>query len=321
MAGGNLSPRQKMINLMYLIFISMLALNMSKEVLSAFGLMNEKFVESNSAASARNLAFMEGLDAKVEEQPAKYRPLKAQADQIEQLASNFNNYIADLKSQMVSGLEDAKTMKLWTKGISLMSIFSLGDNLKPEGEEFVNQMNTFREGVTTALASNPDMAAIIDDVNKKFNTDPVENRDGIEVDWLEYNYKHFPLIASVTKLTSLQSDVKTTQSEVLSSMLAGKLKVEASLTNFEAIVVPEKTAFFNGENFKGKIILGKKDKTLRADKVVINGRELSPDAMQDGQTLLDFPAGAVGERDIKGEFQFREGDSIISIPVQALTPW
>ena len=25
--------------------------------------------------------------------------------------------------------------------------FLFGDNLKPEGEEFVNQMNTFREGV------------------------------------------------------------------------------------------------------------------------------------------------------------------------------
>ena len=37
-----MSPRQKMINLMYLIFIAMLALNMSKEVLAAFGLMNEK---------------------------------------------------------------------------------------------------------------------------------------------------------------------------------------------------------------------------------------------------------------------------------------
>ncbi len=38
MAGGKLTPRQKMINLMYLVFIAMLALNMSKEVLSAFGL-------------------------------------------------------------------------------------------------------------------------------------------------------------------------------------------------------------------------------------------------------------------------------------------
>ena len=43
MAGGKIiTARQKMINLMYLIFIAMLALNMSKEVLSAFGLMNEK---------------------------------------------------------------------------------------------------------------------------------------------------------------------------------------------------------------------------------------------------------------------------------------
>ena len=56
MAQGNLSPRQKMINLMYLIFIAMLALNMSKEVLSAFGLMNERLTESNEATTTRNTA-------------------------------------------------------------------------------------------------------------------------------------------------------------------------------------------------------------------------------------------------------------------------
>lgn len=53
MAGGNLSPRQKMINLMYLVFIAMLALNMSKEVLSAFGLMNEKIESSNTKANTK----------------------------------------------------------------------------------------------------------------------------------------------------------------------------------------------------------------------------------------------------------------------------
>ena len=58
MAGGKLSPRQKMINLMYLIFIAMLALNMSKEVLSAFGLMNEKLTESNEAARSRNTVLL-----------------------------------------------------------------------------------------------------------------------------------------------------------------------------------------------------------------------------------------------------------------------
>ncbi len=61
MAKGALSPRQKMINLMYLVFIAMLALNMSKEVLSAFGLLNEQLTESNNASEARNTAFMESL--------------------------------------------------------------------------------------------------------------------------------------------------------------------------------------------------------------------------------------------------------------------
>ena len=42
MAGGKISPRQKMINLMYLVFIAMLAMNMSKEVLSAFGFITRK---------------------------------------------------------------------------------------------------------------------------------------------------------------------------------------------------------------------------------------------------------------------------------------
>ena len=54
MAGGKLTPRQKMINLMYLVFIAMLALNMSKEVLSAFGILNNKIESSNSITDTRN---------------------------------------------------------------------------------------------------------------------------------------------------------------------------------------------------------------------------------------------------------------------------
>lgn len=317
MAGGKLSARQKMINLMYLVFIAMLALNMSKEVLSAFGLMNEKLTESNQAATERNEAFMQGLAEKVSEQPAKYQPLKAQADQISTLANNFNSYLEELKGKMTATVDDPQDYEVMDKGDYLDNNFFKGDKLKPEGQEFLNQIKTFREGVIEVLSQNPDMASIADDVKDKFETDPVTNRDGNKVDWLDYHYKGFPLVASLTKMTQLQADVKTTESEVLSSMLAGKLKVEASLTNFDAIVVPDKTAFFSGENFTGRIILGKNDKTLKADKVVINGQELPAESMQAGQTLLDFPAGAVGEREIEGEFQFKEGDSIISIPVKS----
>ncbi len=69
MASGKLSPRQKMINLMYLVFIAMLAMQMSKEVLSAFGYINEKFSETNITADARNAATLQNLATKAAEQP------------------------------------------------------------------------------------------------------------------------------------------------------------------------------------------------------------------------------------------------------------
>ena len=125
MAGGKLSARQKMINLMYLVFIAMLALNMSKEVLSAFGLMNEKLVESNEAATERNEAFMQGLAEKVEEQPAKYQPLKRDADQISELANDFNSYIVDLKGKMTATVEDPKDYEIMDKGDFLDNYFFL----------------------------------------------------------------------------------------------------------------------------------------------------------------------------------------------------
>ena len=83
MAGGKLSPRQKMINLMYLVFIAMLALNMSKEVLSAFGLLNNKIETANTETSARNAAFMEGLNTKASDEPAQYAAVYAKAQEIE----------------------------------------------------------------------------------------------------------------------------------------------------------------------------------------------------------------------------------------------
>ena len=316
MAGGKLSARQKMINLMYLIFIAMLALNMSKEVLSAFGLMNEKLTESNEAATIRNTAFMAGLAEKVEEQPAKYQPLKAAADQIDVLANNYTSYLENLKGQMTAKLDDPKEYETMDKGDFLDELFFIGDKLKPEGEQFLAEMAKFRDGVSNILKQNPELQNMAKDVEEKFATDDVKRVAGT-VNWLSHNYKAFPLVASLTKLTQIQADVKSTESEVLSSMLAGQLKVEASLTNFDAIVVPDKTAFFSGENFAGRIILGKNDKTLKAYKVIINGTELSSESMQAGQTILNFTAGAVGEREINGEFQFKEGDSIISIPVKS----
>ena len=56
MAGGKENARQKMINLMYLVFIAMLALNMSKEVLMTFGEIDREVVKSTKSLKESNKA-------------------------------------------------------------------------------------------------------------------------------------------------------------------------------------------------------------------------------------------------------------------------
>jgi gliding motility-associated protein GldM len=98
MAGGKLTPRQKMINLMYLVFIAMLALNMSKEVLSAFGLMNEKFETANVASKANNEKLLSLIDQKGSENKGLYGPAKNAADKIATISREFYDYIQSLKA-------------------------------------------------------------------------------------------------------------------------------------------------------------------------------------------------------------------------------
>ena len=312
MASGTQSPRQKMINLMYLVFIAMLALNMSKEVLTAFGLMNEKLAESNTTTAQRNNAFLAGLEEKVGEQPAKYAPLKEKADKIHVLSEDFNSYLETLKSDLLADVEDKTEYEEMDKSNQLDEMFFQSGVVSPKGKEFLDKMNGYKNGVVSIIGNEKGFEKIVQNIKAEFSTEPVKV-DGANVEWLKYRYEGFPLVASITHLTQTQADFKTTESEILSAMLSGQLQSEVSLTNYEAIVVPSKTAFFSGENFKGKVVLGRVDKTLKFDNVVVNGKKV--ESSEAGQVVLDFPAGNVGEQEIKGEIQFKEGDSVVKIPI------
>jgi len=321
MAQGKLSARQKMINLMYLIFIAMLALNMSKEVLSAFGLMNEKLTESNEAATERNQAFMASLAQQAIDQPEKYVPLKEKAEKITSLATEFNSYLTDLKAKMSATVEDPEDYEVMDNGEYLDEHFFIGDKLKPEGQEFLDHITKFRDNVVEVLARNADFTKLSEDVKSKFKTDPVVNRDNIKIDWLDYHYKGYPLVASLTKMTQMQADVKTTESEVLSAMSRGVLTQEVSFSNYSTLLQAKKSAFFNGETFDGEIVLGRTDestKPSRAD-LTLDGRKLVQDkdfTFVGGKVKLNINAGAVGEHKIAGNLIFAENGEEREVPVQ-----
>jgi gliding motility-associated protein GldM len=95
-------PRQKMINMMYLVLTALLALNVSTEVLNAFNTVNNSLQNSNTVVSQKNnltyKAFNDALnDDKTKEQAKVWG---TPAIQIQSEAGGFATYIENLKTAL-----------------------------------------------------------------------------------------------------------------------------------------------------------------------------------------------------------------------------
>src|SRR5690606_19309607 len=152
MAGNNLSPRQKMINLMYLVFIAMLAINMGKEVLSAFGLLNEKLEASNIKATTDNAAALEGLSRLASEKPDRYQPVLEKANRVKEASTEYYAYLEELKTEMTERLNDKRDYEKMDQSKFLdKKFFKGGGKYTEEGQEFVDKMEEYRGAVLEAL--------------------------------------------------------------------------------------------------------------------------------------------------------------------------
>jgi gliding motility-associated protein GldM len=309
MAGGKLSPRQKMVNLMYLVFIAMLALNMSKEVLSAFGLMNEKFDAANLSAESMNASMLQALDKKAGED-AHFIQAAADAKKVAEISKEFYEYIGTLKSDATEGVElDEETGKLpyeaMDKGPVIDEGWFEGDGYSAKGKDIVNHFSKYVSDMKAAVGNNSKLKGVIEEISSKFSTADVKDGEGVTKMYLDYHFKGFPAIASLTKLTSFQNDVKKAEADIY-SILLGKAAVEASsMKNFTALVVLDKNAYYQGEKVTGKVVLGKYDANTKPTSFQ------GPGKLENGQAKISLTAGGVGEQKINGKFTFvQDGETI-----------
>ncbi|MDO6817616.1 gliding motility protein GldM [Zobellia sp. 1_MG-2023] len=320
MAGGKATPRQKMVNLMYLIFIAMLALNMSKEVLAAFGIMNEKMETSNQKTTESNLAFLSGLETKAGEDSEKYGKLYKDAQKIKQMSQEYYDYLEGLKQGMTEGLEDAKDYAKMDNSDFLDQQFFQGDNLSEGGKEFMSRINDYRTQVAAIVPKD-----LKESVNSRFATGDENGketkRDGSKQDWINYHYEGYPLIASLAKLTALQADVKATEEDALKRMLEGELTSQVSLKNFATSLQASKSAFYSGEKYDGKIIISKTDNSSTPVKaeLTLDGRKLSEGTdykLEAGGVKMLIGAGSPGDHTVEGTLYFKQDGEEVPVPVK-----
>ncbi len=309
MAGGKLTPRQKMINLMYLVFIAMLALNMSKEVLSAFGLMNEKFESSNTASIENNKKLLMTIDQKGAENAGMFGPAKNAADKIAAISKTFYEYVGTLKADATFGVEvDKESGKLpyeaMDKGPRIDDTWFAGDGYSAKGTQIVTAINKYVADMKAAAASEPSLSKkltpLIKNLEDRFNTADIKDHEGITKKYLEYHFAHFPAIASLAKLTAWQNDIQKAEFDIYNSLLGSAAVEAASMKNYTALVVLDKSAYFQGENVTGKVVLGRYDENTKPTSFQ------GPGKIENGQAKISMTAGSVGEQNISGKFTFME---------------
>ncbi|WP_339625370.1 gliding motility protein GldM [uncultured Winogradskyella sp.] len=323
MAGGKQSARQKMINLMYLVFIAMIAMTMSKEVLSAFGLMNTKFDSANELATVSNDGILTQLNSQAEEKPENFAVANEKAKQISIISDEFYKFLGTVKENDIvkaGKYEREENGELpfeeMDKGDKLNELWFTGDRYTKRGDEVVARIQKYKDDIKAVLPQEGKWAPVIQGFEKRFSLEEVVDGDGVKKKWLDYHFQGFPAIASYTKLTAMQNDVKATETNIYNGFLGNLVSDATSLKNYKAIVLADKSAFFAGEKFQGRVVLGKYANVIPT-KMSVSGNDIDlTDAIDStGAAKLDFRVGNVGEHTIDGKFTFLEDGQPLEIPI------
>ena len=95
------SPRQKMINLMYVVLMAMLALNVSTEVLNGFSLVEESLKRTTINATNENQAIYDDFAVQMKKNPQKVKQWYDKSQKVKQMSDSLYNLVAELKLAIV----------------------------------------------------------------------------------------------------------------------------------------------------------------------------------------------------------------------------
>ena len=244
-------PRQKMINMMYLVLTALLALNVSNEILNAFKTVNNSLNTASAMVENKNVDIFKSFQKKIEDPKTKEKAeiwmpkaLKAKA-----LADELYTYIDGLKKELkeesglkiVDGVEDFKEDDL--DAATRLSVESPPSG-KGKGKILFDKLKAFKEQL---LAIDPDIAKEIGP-NLPLDLTPPPTSNKVVKDNLSYLYFHMtPTVAAITILSKFQNDIKNSESQVVEYCHKEIGEVELIYDEFAAFAGTNSTYLMPGE--------------------------------------------------------------------------
>jgi hypothetical protein len=193
------------LSLVGIYFIWSILRSLNTEVIDTFGVRNEKLEKSKEATNEKNYVLQKSLIENLDAQSK----LRIQA--IDSISNNLYKVVESLKTELTISLKGSSDDEAMDTDNRL-----LFENNAEKGHKLVYEITIYRSGLTRFLDS--DLPEIISEINTKFDTSPVINGEGKEIEWLAYHFKGFPLVTVLTKLTQLQVDLESIKSHTYKSI-------------------------------------------------------------------------------------------------------
>ena len=298
------SPRQKMINLMYLVFIAMMALNVSSEVLDGFELVENGLRTSIKNSSTRNDIVVGELESYYKTNPEKVKMWYEKGREVKQASDNLFDYVQNLKQRIVKIADgkDGDVNNIEHKDDLEAASRVMLSPVSGEGKKLRLAIDKYRSMVSVMVPDTAKRQFIEGNLSTK-----APKKAGLNTrSWEEALFENMPVAAAVTLLTKLQSDIRNAEGEVLSNLLSSVDVKDYKVNQITAQIIPESQIVMRGSQYKANIVLSAVDSTKRP-RVVVNGRELPVSA----NGMFTTVAGAPGTYPIQGFIETRGSDGTL----------
>ena len=317
MAGYKETPRQKMIAMMYLVLTALLALNVSREILSAFLIVNESMEITNKQFSNK----VDEIYADFEEQytinPKKVEDYWNDAKKAKALSTNLVNYLNSLKAQVISRTEGISIEEADTINLSLVekkdnyddpTNFFIGtDTKRGEAESLLDSITVFKEKMLR-LIKEDDREAF--DLGLKTDGE-YRDRDGQKESWAMHHFYRTILAADITILNKFIAEVYNAEANVVNYLYSSISEEDFKFDKVSAKVIPNSNYIFRGEEYEAEILVAAYDTKQNPEVYVLEGADtLTSDMIEKarkiesegegGTVKLTLPANSIGTKKYAG---------------------
>ena len=284
------SPRQKMINLMYVVLMAMLALNVSTEILDGFSVIEESLKRTTQSVSRENQVLYNSFDEQMQTNPAKTKAWHEKAQEVRRISDSLYIFTETLKIAIVKEADgkDGDVRAIRNKeDLEAASQVMLSPS-RGKGNELYNAINNFRSKMLVMVQDSVKRQIISENLSTKVpSTANGKN-------WEEYMFESMPTVAAVTMLTKLQSDIRYAEGEVLHTLMENIDEKDVRVNSLDAFVIPNSKTIVRGNRFTANIVMAAVD-TTHVPEIYIGGEKVNLT-----NSIYDVVCNRTGEHTLSG---------------------